>query len=86
MNVMSHSARHKEELLNDTQSGMADFQKTVNVLFITGKCKTIADYCVFLIFEEANSGVSWKALTIGHLAHQITLCPINTTPHQSRNQ
>lgn len=61
MNVMSHSARHKEELLNDSQSGMADFQKTVNVLFITGICKTNADYCVFLIFEEANSEVSWEA-------------------------
>lgn len=58
---MSHSARHKEELLNDSQSGMADFQKTVNALFTTGKSKTNEDYCVFLIFEEANSEVSWEA-------------------------
>lgn len=59
MNVMSHSARHKEELLNDSLSGMADFQKTVNALFITGKCKANADYCIFLIIEEINSEVSW---------------------------
>lgn len=58
---MSHSARHKEELLNDSQSGMSDFQKIVNALSITGKSKTNDDYRVFLIFEEANSEVSWEA-------------------------